>query len=88
MPEIVQHARKSTVILKRPFVDTVTFTGLRLERQTKTFVRQTPRNVIFNDLSTCEWEKGCMRLRTGPGYVERSMRKRSLWIFFNLLIFY
>ena len=88
MPEIVQHARISTVILKRPFVDTVT---LRLERQTKTFVRQTPRNVILNDLSTCEWEKGCMRLRTGPGYLERSMRKRSLWIFFkfsNLLIFY
>ena len=40
MPAIVQHARKSTVILTRPFVDTVTFTGLRLERQTKTFVRK------------------------------------------------
>ena len=41
MPAIVQHARKSTVILKRLFVDTVTFTGLRLERQTKkTFVRK------------------------------------------------
>ena len=61
MPAIVQNARKSTVILTRPFVDTVTFTGLRLERQT--FVRQ-----ISNDFSTCTWEKGPMRLRMGPGY--------------------
>ena len=37
--------KTSTVILTRPFVDTVTFTGLRLERQTKTFVRQKPGNV-------------------------------------------
>ena len=42
IPAIVQNARQSTVILTRPFVDTVTFTGLRLERQTKTFVRQKP----------------------------------------------
>ena len=66
---------KVPFILTRPFVDTVTFTGLRLERQTKTFVRQTPGNVILNDLSTCEWEKGCMHLRTGPGYMGQFPRK-------------